>query len=137
MQYISSPEYCQSKPCWTSEYLPMFFRNTVGANISIPPAYYIRELVARQLVMKESDLSSWVVHVRKLHQKYTNCTQPSSYSCTHQARKNGSRLKRQSIKCGQQIFKKWPMRKSHYSSLNLSHIAPTRYILSGRTLMMP
>jgi hypothetical protein len=45
-------------------------RNVLAAESGSPPAVYIRELITRQLTMKDSTSTSWASHVRKLLRKY-------------------------------------------------------------------
>ena len=45
-------------------------RNILAAEAKSPPAIYIRELIVRQLAMKDDDSNSWAVPVRKLLLQY-------------------------------------------------------------------
>ena len=53
------------------------FRNIVAADGNSPPATYIRDLVTRQLAMKDVKSASWVIYVCKLLRQYQL---PTAYS---------------------------------------------------------
>ena len=54
-----------------------FFRNTIGEEENSPPSEYIRDIVIRQLAMKDDGSSSWVSMVKKLLRTYNL---PSAYT---------------------------------------------------------
>ena len=43
-----------------------FLRNILAVDVPSPPALFIRELITRQLAMKDSESSGWSAHVRSL-----------------------------------------------------------------------
>ena len=44
------------------------FRSVIAADVASPPSIFIRELIIRQLAMKDSGSSSWTYHVKSLLQ---------------------------------------------------------------------
>jgi hypothetical protein len=53
------------------------FRNIVAPDMKSPSAVFLRELILRQLAMKELESASWTSHVRKLLNRYDL---PTAYS---------------------------------------------------------
>ena len=53
------------------------FRNVITPNPSVPPALYIREIVARQLITTSDESNSWARHITKILAKYNL---PSAYT---------------------------------------------------------
>ena len=53
------------------------FRSIIAAEVDSPPSLFIRELICRQLAMRDPESSSWAAHVKHLLHRYGL---PSAYS---------------------------------------------------------
>ena len=59
-----------------------FFCNSIDADPNLPPAVYIKELIARQMTMKKCNASSWVCHVQ-VSLPSTSCPRHTVSSTSH------------------------------------------------------